>query len=157
MEKEEILFENYKELKENLTELKRNLVFVQDVYAQKLEEIEEEVGHKVFELKETKLYKSFEEEIEELKQKIKNCLKDFNFNSSYDVYKTCVNAFETIESDLNLVNAFPLRQSFVKKQISEVFLFNLASLGISKLQIGVMLDAIDDLLSKTKDLINKNA
>ncbi len=155
MEKEEILYENYKEFKENLLDLKRNLVFVDDIYTQKLEEIEEKLGEKVFDLESSKYYQSFKGEIDELQNKISKALTDFNFNASFDVYKTFQNVFETVESDLSLINAYPLKQSFVKNVVNDVFLFNLSSLKTAKEQIKVVFDNIDKLMEKTKNLIKK--
>ncbi len=155
MEKEEILYENYKEFKENLLDLKRNLVFVDDIYTQKLEEIEEKLGEKVFDLESSKYYQSFKGEIDELEDKISKALTDFNFNASFDVYKTFQNVFETVESDLSLINAYPLKQSFVKNVVSDVFLYNLSSLKTAKEQIKVVFDNVDKLMEKTKDLIKK--
>lgn len=155
MEKEEILYENYKEFKENLLDLKRNLVFVDDIYTQKLEEIEEKLGEKVFDLESSKYYQSFKGEIDELEDKISKALTDFNFNASFDVYKTFQNVFETVESDLSLINAYPLKQSFVKNVVSDVFLYNLSSLKTAKEQIKVVFDNVDKLMEKTKYLIKK--
>lgn len=155
MEKEEILYENYKEFKENLLDLKRNLVFVDDIYTQKLEEIEEKLSEKVFDLESSKYYQSFKGEIDELEDKISKALTDFNFNASFDVYKTFQNVFETVESDLSLINAYPLKQSFVKNVVSDVFLYNLSSLKTAKEQIKLVFDNVDKLMEKTKDLIKK--
>lgn len=155
MEKEEILYEIYKEFKENLLDLKRNLVFVDDIYTQKLEEIEEKLGEKVFDLESSKYYQSFKGEIDELEDKISKALTDFNFNASFDVYKTFQNVFETVESDLSLINAYPLKQSFVKNVVSDVFLYNLSSLKTAKEQIKVVFDNVDKLMEKTKNLIKK--
>lgn len=155
MEKEEILLENYKELKENLVKFNRNLVFICDVYNQKLDEIEEELDKKIFNVNESKLYIKSLQELDELKQKIDRCLKDFNFNSSFDVYKIFLTIFETLESDLFLINSYPLSQSFVKNNVDEVFLFNLANLSVIKCQIKIMLENLDILTDKTNTLAHK--
>ena len=155
MEKEEILVANYKNLKENLVELNRNLVFIDDFYAQKLEEIEDELEKKIFCLEESKYYLSNQSDFDELETKINKCLKDFNFNSAFDVYKTFINLLETFESDLSLINSYPLKQSFSKKIVDDVFLFNLSSLGTIKKQLKLMLDNIDEITDKAKNLNKK--
>ena len=155
MEKEELLLENYKELKENLVEFNRNLVFVCDIYNQKFDEIKENIGKNFFNVENGKLYIKSLQELDELKQKIKNCFEDFNFNSSFDIYKTFLTIFETLQSDLFLINSYPLSQSFIKNNVDEVFLFNLENLSVVKIQTKIMLENLDVLINKTNNLAQK--
>ena len=156
MEKEEVLLENYKDLEENLNEFRRNLIFIDDVYAQKLEEIEEDLEHKIFNLTDSKFYQTWQDDFVELKTKVDSCFKDFSFESAFDVYKTFTNLLETQESDILLVNGFPLKQSYSKQGVSDVFLFNLSMLGSIKQQNDFMLSQIQKLESEINNLIKTN-
>lgn len=155
LNKEEILYENYRDLKANLNEFYRNLVFVDDVFCQKKEEIEEELEKSIFENESSRLYKNSVEEIADLKQKIELCFEDFNFNSSFDVYKTFSNLLETWQADLVLINSFSTNDVFENNKVDEVFLFNLSFLEVLKIETNIIRDRIDNLIEKTHNLIKK--
>lgn len=156
MQKEEILLENFKDFKANLNEFYRNLVFVSDVFWQKKEEAEEELEKNIFEEKTSKLYMSTVPEIEELKQKIQNCFDDFNFNSSFDIYKTFTNLLETWQADLVLINSFSADEVLENNNVDRIFLFNLSFLEVLKIQTNIIKENIEKIILKTQNLIKKD-
>lgn len=156
MQKEEILLENFKDFKANLNEFYRNLVFVSDVFWQKKEETEEELEKNIFEEKTSKLYMSTVPEIEELKQKIQNCFDDFNFNSSFDIYKTFTNLLETWQADLVLINSFSADEVLENNNVDRIFLFNLSFLEVLKIQTNIIKENIEKIILKTQNLIKKD-
>lgn len=155
MEQEELLLEDYIKFEQNFKETYRNLVFIEDVYQQKLDEIEEELGKKVFDLKTSRFFEIYKPELESLDYKMQKCVIAKSFTGFFDVYKMLVSIEEIIKNDIINCNKYPLKNSFVGGKIDDVFLFNLAMLGTGKIQGSIIVDSIGRLMKNLRNLIEK--
>ena len=153
MEKEEILLENYNQFEKNFAETNRNLIFIEDVYAQKLEEIEEEYG-KFFDLKTSKFFEVYKSELEDLDSKIQKCNKSFCFESAFDVYKLFLNIDEAIKNDIISCNSYSLKNSYKNGKVDDVFVFNLSMLGTEKILASIVFDGLEKLTKKLQILVD---
>ena len=146
MDKENLLIENLKEFNLNLTDFKRNVIFVNDVFLQKLEEFEED-GPPYKDITENDFYKSSIYKVEELKDKIEKGLTNFTFDSAFDLYKEFTCLLQIAEEDLVFINSM-LNQEIDKKSCN----YCLSELEIIKNEINLILENLDEIIAKLKNL-----